>query len=984
VSLHRLLLPLLLSALSVQAQTPDIQYSPPAAVPLGAMVREAKDLLHLETTTPDPKNPQQFILKPIALLKGKKEPIRIVTAGGLGSTDTLPFLTWAEKPRRQAVYFCFGGKAMLCVGNAWFWLLRGEDNSWSLLSAYEPHRRSFIGSPATLVQHVRDLNAGKEVVVAVESPNMDSEGWFGHFGRDWQHGQHGPVCRVNTSLKDEAIEHGELWLEKDGRFREPAIVGEGFPAEELPTLLRGLESKDPSVRAAVAFDIGMVRPEARTAAPALRKALKDSAPFVRLHAALSLGQIEPKAEAELDVIRKALKDQDFEVRRTALGVLARLGSRALPAFDDVLKALEDEGYDVAVGAANAVRLLARDGCLPKRQRELAITALARALLRKLPAEPFNLGLRIGQPVRLPETAARALLAFGAETSSIVSELREALSSEREMVARLSAEVLARLDPPPVPILVEAIDREKRELVSGSLGLSLTSIGPGVRLAGPALRRKLSREQEPLSRVSLIRTLLTIEGKQALPELLPYIRQLAADGEALWLCRSESLRIIEENLPSLEGVEGLVRDALKDKVVSVRLNAARLLVGAGKQQLGLPTLLGELDSKEGPNRLEALADLEALGPKASAALPKLRKLAEDAKHPDRVEILTALWRVEDGPLDRRKKAIVALQQRRQTVMPFLRFDLEEGLLLGGTLRSSAIEEESLKTALGHFAGLLLSDPQAETKIGEALKSRYSSVRLSAVTARLALNDIKEVIPSVLELCQESPDFFWCVADDVASLGAKARALSPFLRRQLTSDNNMLFQAGRDALQKVEPTGLKGVWRIADLEPLSLSDKELDRCWQELADSDPAKAYLAECRLIRGGDKAATFLSQRLTPAVPLEGEKLARLFADLDSKRFAERERAAAELQKLGQLVEPALRKLLDDKPGLEIRRRVETLLERLEPMRNPDRLRTWLAVEALEHIGTTSAREHLRKLAGGAAGTPQTVDAKAALERIGS
>ncbi len=972
---RRCMLLLLLTGFPVQGQTPDIQTSPPPAVPLGAMVREAKNILLLETA-PNAKNSQLVVLQPIAALKGKKESIRIITSGTLSQ--------WAEKPRRQAVYFSNIGKGLLCVGCNWFELFPAGEGNWFLLPTYAPHRRSFIGSPATLVQHVRDLRAGKEVIVTVESPMANREDWFGHFGRDWLHGQHGPVRRIKTGPKDEAIEHGVLQLGKDGRFLEPAVVGEGFAPEDLPGLLRSLESKEPYVRAAAAFDIGMVQPEARGAIPALRKALQDSDPFVRLHAALSLALIEPKAAAELRVLRKALKDEDFEVRRNALGVLARLGLRGLPAFDDVLKALRDDGPDVALAAANTVRLLARDGSLPKRQRERAITALAQTMLKQPFAEPLDGGAALGArpPVPLAETATRALLAFGAETSTVIPALRDALKSDREMVVSLACDVLSRLDPPPVPILVEALDRERRPVAEGNLCAVLMTVDPGARLASPALRRRLD-VAEAVSRLGLVRTLLGIEGKQELPELLPTIRLLAKDREVLVAHGFEVLLLLELYLPSLEGVEGLVRDYLKDKDVHVRLAAARLLVGAGKPEIGLPVLLRELDSKDAANRVEALACLDMLGPKASAALPKLRKLAEDAKHPSRLDVLTALWRVEDRPLDARQQAIVSLQQRQRNFLWLLRYEPEEGLYLGGTFRTSVVDDTSLKTALDHFARLLLSDERAGDRIGEALKSRHPALRLSAVMARLAMKEPKEVVPALVELFQESPDYFWCVSDDVAALGQKARQLSPFLRRQLTSDNSMLYLAARNTLKAVDPAALKGVWPIADLEPLALSEKELERCWQELADRDQAKAYLAECRLIRGGDRAVASLSQRLLPAVSVEREKLARLLADLESKRFAERERAAGELQKLGHLVEPALRKLLDDKPPLELRRRVDVLLERLDPMRCPQRLREWRAVEVLEHIGSEAAREHLRKLAGGATGAPLTQDAKAALERYG-
>ena len=65
---------------------------------------------------------------------------------------------------------------------------------------------------------------------------------------------------------------------------------------------------------------------------------------------------------------------------------------------------------------------------------------------------------------------------------------------------------------------------------------------------------------------------------------------------------------------------------------------------------------------------------------------------------------------------------------------------------------------------------------------------------------------------------------------ASRRTKGRVLSPFLRRQLSSDSRQVYRSAQTALRSTDPAGLKGVWRIADLERVSLSDKEMDRCWR----------------------------------------------------------------------------------------------------------------------------------------------------------
>ena len=62
---------------------------------------------------------------------------------------------------------------------------------------------------------------------------------------------------------------------------------------------------------------------------------------------------------------------------------------------------------------------------------------------------------------------------------------------------------------------------------------------------------------------------------------------------------------------------------------------------------------------------------------------------------------------------------------------------------------------------------------------------------------------------------------------------------------------------------------------------------------------------------------------------------------------------------------------------------MEALLANLVgPVRSPDVLCQVRAIEALEHIGTPEAMDVLKRLAGGAAATRLTREAKAALDRL--
>jgi hypothetical protein len=128
----------------------------------------------------------------------------------------------------------------------------------------------------------------------------------------------------------------------------------------------------------------------------------------------------------------------------------------------------------------------------------------------------------------------------------------------------------------------------------------------------------------------------------------------------------------------------------------------------------------------------------------------------------------------------------------------------------------------------------------------------------------------------------------------------------------------------------------------------------------------------------------FLRRRLRP-VAVDPRRVARWLAELDSDRYATRERASRELGRLAEAVEAQLRQALAGKPPPEARRRLERLLkqvrgERLSPA--AQRRRAARAVEVLERVGDAAARRLLAALAGGAPQAQLTVDARAALERL--
>ena len=177
----------------------------------------------------------------------------------------------------------------------------------------------------------------------------------------------------------------------------------------------------------------------------------------------------------------------------------------------------------------------------------------------------------------------------------------------------------------------------------------------------------------------------------------------------------------------------------------------------------------------------------------------------------------------------------------------------------------------------------------------------------------------------------------------------------------------------------------VWDLradGDTHPATVG--ELDALWADLADQDAVRAYRAIRRLAAVPALSVPFLRQRVRPAPAVDEKRLTGLIADLDSDDFATRQKAVAELEKLGDQPLAAYRKVLEGKPSVETRRRIEELLEKAGPAWwdvSGERLRSLRAIEVLELAGTKEAREVLKTLTEGGKGARLTEHAQAALQR---
>jgi hypothetical protein len=165
---------------------------------------------------------------------------------------------------------------------------------------------------------------------------------------------------------------------------------------------------------------------------------------------------------------------------------------------------------------------------------------------------------------------------------------------------------------------------------------------------------------------------------------------------------------------------------------------------------------------------------------------------------------------------------------------------------------------------------------------------------------------------------------------------------------------------------------------DLKPRDLGD-----LYTSLGDEDFVKARHVLRTLASSPGRSVPFLRDSLKPVPAVDARRLEQLIADLESDRFAVRQKATADLEKLGELAHPALRVALAGKPALEVRRRIEQVLEATATSHStPAQRRGVRAVEVLVQVGTPEARRLLETLAEGAPGASLTEAAKAGLRRL--
>jgi hypothetical protein len=262
-------------------------------------------------------------------------------------------------------------------------------------------------------------------------------------------------------------------------------------------------------------------------------------------------------------------------------------------------------------------------------------------------------------------------------------------------------------------------------------------------------------------------------------------------------------------------------------------------------------------------------------------------------------------------------------------------------------------------------------------------RLESTKSVPVVFHRATADYSQPGFSITGLSDANPTSHWAVHPLFGKKhGAVFEAKAPFGFAQGTI---LTFTLGQDS---AHPQHTIGCWRLSvttakppvPLDLLELSAKEMASAWADLAGPNADTAQRA-IEALAASRQTVVFLKARLKHEV-FKGDlrRVAILVKELDHNKFSVRERATAELEKLGPLAAPALAQVVLETKSMEARRRAVKLLEKVRS--SSPLLREQRGVEVLVRMGTSDARQLLERLAKGPGDAWLTQQAKAGLQRL--
>lgn len=452
----------------------------------------------------------------------------------------------------------------------------------------------------------------------------------------------------------------------------------------LPSLLDGVKSDDPGLRAGCAKALGGMGPAAKEAIPLLVANLRLMGEDERRETIDALGLMGRDAAKPL---AEALGSGDANVRSGAALALAQLGKDAQEAAPKVAELAVSEG-DNKVRAA-LFSAVPKVGIEPKRAVELLIPgvthdqeevrhAATNALFLLQGGQEFRTAalvklLKDPYPV-WSQRAATVLGRLGSSAEAAVPALLE-VGTKQNPPNPVYFEALGQIGPAAVPNVLRAVEKENPDALTRDhwsvkciqsiggeavqpLTVGLSSKNLSVRLLaarglgelGPAAASAsgglLAAASDPDARIraAALGSLVSVRA----PSDTLVARVDAGLKDPSPIVRATAAQLVPHLGNDAPQVAAPLLAALNDQDENVRISAAQVLgsIGAAAQP-AVKTLVDLLPNADAPARVRMLGVLGLLGEPAKPALPQVKSYLENSDPAVRAAALAAYGRLETG-------------------------------------------------------------------------------------------------------------------------------------------------------------------------------------------------------------------------------------------------------------------------------------------------------------------------------------------------
>ncbi|MHC4731805.1 MAG: HEAT repeat domain-containing protein [Planctomycetota bacterium] len=505
-------------------------------------------------------------------------------------------------------------------------------------------------------------------------------------------------------------------------------------------------------------------PQTLRAVKAAIAKLRSRSPEARAEAARELGRYGTAAKSAVPHLAKALGDDYGDVRHCAWGSLSRIGTVGIPAL---VKSLKNRDAAVRAGICGVLRWKGMLRGIEPHARKLIV------VLRDPEADVRRAGIAL----------------FSAMGADGVDALLLALATSQPTAHRAAAEALGGAGSGSVPLLCEALEKQKSPFVRAGICIAFGHMGKKAARAGPVLVRVASRDPKEGVRAEAARAIGRTGASYDAVESLLFLG-LAA----------ESSRMREGCIDGLAAygaaaAPGLVRSLGSRKPVEC---ASAIEALFRMRRPGMSALQDVL--RDGtPERRRAAIGLFVRFGAAGAHKEALPGLRECLKHPDvgvRRDAAAALGRLG------RSQAV-----ERQPAGPRVTIDV----LIAAAVDKDALVRAAALTSLGR-----LGSRQAREPLAKALTDADARVRMAAHFGRWGVGEDAAAALAGLRAGLKEEAARAAAAEALGRMGLAAEAAVPELADLLKDEQPGTRRAAAQALGAIARPGrsrvrsLRGTW------------------------------------------------------------------------------------------------------------------------------------------------------------------------------